>query len=131
VVPVAPLAVVYPSVYEVFNYFECVAWLTVAIVLPFRFRAALATKGGIIARASLTFVAFGISDYLEAPMHGRLPPWLWAWKILCVGYLLKCRYDYLGRERFRWLDRINVVALVCFLTVLLIMFLQYYFRDLL
>jgi len=45
--------------------------------------------------------------------------------------LLKCRFDYLGRERFRWLDRTNVLAFACLLAVLLAMFLQYYFRELL
>src|SRR4051812_18759616 len=94
----------FPSVYEAFNDFECAAWLTVALVLPFWFRACPTSKRGVIWRASLTFVVFGISDYLEAPTHGRLPAWLWAWKLSCACYLLKCRRDYIGKERFRWRD---------------------------
>ena len=121
----------FPSAYEVFNYCECGAWLLIAVVLPFWFRACPPEKRGVILRASLTLVVFGISDYLEAPTHGRLPAWLWAWKLICAGYLLKCRYDYIGRERFRWRDRTNVLAFACFLAVLLAMFLQYYFRDIL
>ena len=125
------MGVAFPSIYEAFNYFECAAWLVIALVLPFWFRACPADRRGVIIRASLTFVVFGISDYLEAPTQGRLPPWLWAWKIVCATYLLKCRYDYLGKERFRWFDRTNILALACFAAVLLAMFLQYYFRDLL
>ena len=121
----------FPSAYESFNYAECAAWLIVAIALPFWFRSSLPEKRGVIARASLTFVVFGVSDFLEAPSHGQLPPWLWAWKLLCAGYLLKCRFDYIGKDRFRWFDRTNLLALVCFAAVILAMFLQYYFRDLL
>ena len=121
----------FPSAYEAFNYFECAAWLVIAIVLPFRFRACPVERRSVIARASLAFVIFAVSDYLEAPTHGRLPPWLWTWKVLCVAYLLKCRYDYIGRGRFRWLDRTNILAGACFLAVLVAMFLQYHFRVLL
>jgi len=121
----------FTSTYETFNYFECAAWLVIAAVLPFWFRACPAEKRPIIFRASLTFVVFAVSDYLEAPTHGRLPAWLWAWKLLCAIYLLKCRHDYSGGGYFRWRDRTNLLALACFLAVLLAMFLQFYFRDLL
>ncbi len=125
------LGALFTSVYETFNYFECTAWITIAVVLPFWFRRGPPEKRGVIFRASITFVVFGISDYIEAPTHGRLPWWLWTWKLLCAGYLLKCRYDYIGRENFRWRDRHNILALACFLAVLLAMFLQFYFRDIL
>lgn len=121
----------FPSVYETFNYVESASWVIIAIVLPFWFRHCPGRKRPVIFRASFTLVLFGISDYLEAPRHGNIPPWLWAWKILCGAYLLWCRYDYLGKEHFRWRDRTNVLALVCFFTVLLVMFLQFHFRDLL
>ena len=121
----------FPNAYETFNYFECVAWVSIALVLPFWFRRCSAEKRVFILRAALTFVLFGISDYLEAPTHGRLPAWLWTWKIVCATYLLRCRYNYTGRENFRWFDRTNIFALACFAAVLLAMFLQYYFRDLL
>jgi hypothetical protein len=101
------------------------------VVLPFWFRARPPEKRRVITRASITFIAFAVSDYLEAPMHGRLPVWLWAWKLLCVTHLLKCRYDFIGRENFRWRDRTNILALVCFVAVLLAVFLQYYFREVL
>jgi len=121
----------FPSIYETFNYFECVSWITIAFVLPFWFRNCPRDKRSVIIRASLTFVVFGISDYLEAPTHGRLPWWLWTWKIVCACLLLKWRYDYIGRERFHWLDRTNILALAVFVAVLLAMFMQIYFRDIL
>jgi hypothetical protein len=117
------------AAYEAFNYFEGAAWVAIAIVLPFRFRSCPPEKRSIVLRASLTFIAFGVSDVLEAPTHAQVPPWLWAWKLLCAGYLVKCRYDYIGRERFHWLDRTNVLAAACLVAVLVVMFLQYYFRD--
>ena len=46
----------------------------IPIALPFWFRACPADKRNIIIRASLTFVVFGVSDFLEAPTHGQLPP---------------------------------------------------------
>jgi hypothetical protein len=119
------------STYEAFNYLECVAWLVIAAALPWKFRACPASQRAAVTRASLAFVVFAISDFLEAPTHGLLPPWLWAWKILCVTYLLKCRYDFIGKENFRWWDRTQKFALGCLLAVILAMFLQSYFRDLL
>ena len=116
--------------YEAFNYFECVAWITIGVALHLRFRQHPADKRAVIARTSIAFIVFGISDYLEAPTHGLLPPWLWAWKILCGAYLLKCGYDYLGRERFRWFDRRKILALCCLLAVLFVVLLRYYFRNL-
>ena len=129
--PFLIVAVAFPSAYEAFNYFESAAWLIIAVVLPFWFRRCSADQRSVILRASFTFVVFGVSDYLEAPTHGRLPPWLWTWKLLCAAYLLRCRYEYVGRAGFRWFDRTNILAFACFLAVLLAMFLQYYFRDLL
>lgn len=119
----------YYWIYEVFNYGECVAWMLVALALPIRFRGCPAEKKPIIFRASAAFVIFGMSDYFEAPTHGRLPAWLWAVKILCCVYFLKCRYDYLGKERFRWFDRTHVLALGCFLAALLAIVMQHYILE--
>lgn len=113
------------SLYELFNYTECAAWWIVAAALPIWFRKGPVQKRGILARASLTFFAFGVSDFLEASTDGQLPWWLWAWKILCVAYLLKCRCDYRGRERFRWLDRLHLIALAFLAMVIWLMILQF------
>jgi hypothetical protein len=121
----------FTSVYEAFNYAEGIAWFLIAIILPFWFRSAPLEKRKIIMRASLILVVFGISDLVEAPTHARIPAWLWGWKVLCAIGLLKCRYDYIGKEHFRWLDRTHVLALACLGAVFLAMFLQFYFRDLL
>lgn len=121
----------FPSAYEAFNYFECPAWVVIALALPFRFRRCPPEKRCIILVASVIFVLFGVSDFLEAPTHARLPAWLWAWKLACATALLGCRFFCLGRARFRWLERTNLVAFACFPAVLLAMFLQYWFRDIL
>ena len=112
--------------YELFNYAECAAWMIVAALLPVWFRNGPVGKRGILVRASLTFAAFGISDFLEAPTDGQLPGWLWAWKILCVAYLLKCRYDYRGKERFRWFDRLHLIALAFLLMVGWLIYVQFH-----
>ncbi len=121
----------FDSFYRTFNYLECVTWITIGLVLPFWFRRCPPEKRGAIWRAAVTFFVFGISDFLEAPTRGRLPWWLWTWKILCATYLLKCRYDYIGKERFRWVERTNLLAVACLLAVLLAMFLQVHYRELL
>lgn len=115
----------YNSIYEIFNYGECVTWILVALALPIRFRRCTREKKWIIFKASLAFVIFGITDYFEAPTHGRMSPWLWALKILCCVYFLKCRYDYLGKDQFRWFDRTNLVALGCFLAAMVAIVMQY------
>lgn len=118
------------SAYETFNYVECAAWFVIAAVLPLRLRGSVPPeKRGAVIRAVVTLAAFGLSDFFEARTHGLIPPWLWGWKLLCAACLLKCRYDYIGRERFRWLDRTNILALICLLAVILAMFLLSHFRE--
>jgi hypothetical protein len=125
------LARAFTSVYEAFNYAEGAAWFLIAIILPFWFRNSPVAKRKIIIRASLILIVFGISDLIEASTHARIPAWLWGWKIFCAVGLLKCRYDYMGKERFRWFDRTHILALACLTTVLIAMFLQFYFRHIL
>jgi hypothetical protein len=117
--------------YELFNYFECGAWFAIAVGLHLRFRKHPADKRAVIARTCIALVVFGVSDYFEAPMHARLTWWLWGWKILCGAYLLKCRQDYLGWERFRWFDPANILAFCMLLTIAVVIFLQHHSRDLL
>jgi hypothetical protein len=42
---------------------------------------------------------------------------------------LKCGYDFIGKERFRWMERTNIFALACFIAVLLAMFTQVHYRK--
>jgi len=78
------LGVGYSHAYEVFNYFECAAWIVIAAVLHLRFRKHPADQRAV-ARTCIAPVVIGRSDYFEAPTQARLPWWLWAWKIRCAG----------------------------------------------
>lgn len=100
-------------VYEIFNRLEAVAWFAIALALPFFVKAGTSRKRCIIAVASLTFIAFGLTDLAEATTRGRMPPWLWAAKVGCAAILLSCRYTYLGWHHFRITDRYLLFALIC------------------
>jgi hypothetical protein len=99
--------------YETFNYFEAAAWFVIALVLPFKVKGRTPIQRFSVFVASFTFVAFGITDLLEAPTHADLPIWLWIYKFLCATVLLSCRYTYLGWGSFRLNDRYLIFALVC------------------
>jgi hypothetical protein len=61
------------SLYERFNYAECAAWLIVAVALLAWLWKGPVQKRGILFPASRTILAFGVSDFLEAPTDGQLP----------------------------------------------------------
>jgi hypothetical protein len=99
--------------YETFNRFEAIAWFVIAIVLPFRVRRTSKRQSASVFTASIAFIAFGITDLLEAPTHADIPGWLWIYKIICASILLACRYTYIGWDRFRFTDRYLIFALLC------------------
>lgn len=103
------------AIYEIFNKIEGVLWLIIALALPFFVRAASLRQRLSLAAASVGFILFGISDFLEAPLQGQLPAWLWAYKIFCAAWILSCRFFYLGWDRFRFNDRYVVFGLCCLL----------------
>ena len=107
--------------YETFNRLEAVAWFVIALVLPFRIARRTPRQNLSVFTASAAFVAFGITDLLEAPTHGNLPAWLWAAKIVCAATLLSCRYHYLGWHTFRLSDRYLIVAILCLTASILAM----------
>jgi len=63
------LGVGYSHAYEVFNYFECAAWIVIAAVLHLRFRKHPADQRAV-ARTCIAPVVIGRSDYFEAPTPG-------------------------------------------------------------
>lgn len=99
--------------YFTFNLLEGFAWWVVAIVLPFRIPRRTARENVAVFAASAGFVLFGITDFLEAPLQGQLPWWLWTAKIACAASILGCRYHYLGWHRFRLTDRYFLFGLGC------------------
>lgn len=112
------------AIYEYFNRAEAVAWFVVALGLPFWFRPASRRQRISLTVASGGFVLFGISDLCEAVHHGRLPLWLWGFKIACVSLLLACRYHYVGWNQLTWRDHRLRFAAACLLGVLLLIWLQ-------
>jgi hypothetical protein len=111
-------------IYQLFNALEGLMWMGIAVAVPFVLKPK--TRQGIsaIAAASLGFVLFGISDFLEAPTNGQLPAWLWLFKILCAGFLLATRFWYIGWDRFSFRDRYVVFGVCCLIATAGVIYLQ-------
>ena len=113
-------------IYEIFNRTEGIAWFGIAIALPFLVSRKNRRQNIAVFLASFGFVLFGITDFIEAPLRGQLPWWLWAYKIVCAGFILSCRYIYLGWHRFNFKDRYLIFGLSCLAASLGVIFLQQY-----
>ncbi len=116
-------------VYVVFNRFEGTAWMVIAVVLPFVVKRETRRQNLSVFAASVGFVLFGVTDFLEAPLQGRLPAWLWVAKILCAAFILSCRYSYVGWDKFRLKNRYLVFGLGCLASSLGVIFLQHWLYD--
>ena len=90
---------VFLSPYEIFNYVEGGIWLAVAVALPTKYSSDSKSRKMGLLIAGVGFVAFGISDFLEATRQAAIPLWLWALKILCGMMLLIGRYTYIWLEK--------------------------------
>jgi hypothetical protein len=112
-------------IYETFNKLEGVLWFAIALALPFSIRPRTLRQILSIAAAALGFILFGISDFLEAPLQGQLPAWLWIYKIACAAFILSCRFSYIGWQNFHLSDRYVLVALFCLLASAAAIYLQY------
>ena len=95
-------------------------------LLPFVVKRATKRQSVAVFLASFGFVLFGITDFLEAPLRGRLPWWLWISKIVCAGFILSCRYIYLGWDRFNFKDRYLIFGMFCLAASTGVIFLQHY-----
>ena len=112
-------------IYEIFNRLEGAAWLGVAIGLPFYLRPRSKRQRYSIAAASLGFILFGTTDFLEAPFRGQLPAWLWIYKIACAAFILSSRFFYVGWHRFRFSDRYVLFGLFCLIASMAVIYLQH------
>lgn len=112
-------------IYVIFNRLEGLAWWIVAAALPFVVKPKTPRQKWAIALASLGFVLFGITDFLEAPLRGQLPPWLWLFKIGCAAWILSSRFFYIGWNRFRLTDRYFLFGLACLTATLGVIWLQH------
>ncbi len=112
-------------IYEIFNRLEGAVWFGLAIGLSFYLRPRSKRQRYSVAAASLGFILFGISDFLEAPLRGQLPIWLWIYKIACAALILSCRFFYVGWHRFRLSDRYVLFALFCLIASIAVIYLQH------
>lgn len=96
-----------------FNRAEAIVWFLVALCLPFVIKSESRKKRLSVFAASFGFVLFGITDLMEARIEGRIPAWLWAFKIACGALLLTCRFFAIGWEHFRLSERWLLFGLFC------------------
>lgn len=112
------------TLYETFNYAEGVVWwmfaVGVQLLIPSRDRKQKLALG----LASVGFVLFGLSDFLEAPRAGMLPWWLWGLKVVSAAMILASRYHYIGWKQFRMTDRFFLFGLFCLICVVAIIWMQ-------
>lgn len=117
------------SPYEIFNYLEGGIWLVVAVVLPFRYSSDSKSRKMGLLIAAVGFVAFGISDFLEATRQAEIPLWLWGMKVFCGMMLLIGRYTYLGWKSFAVSDRFFRLGVILLVMVVALIFLQAYING--
>jgi len=117
---------VFLSPYEIFNYVEGGIWLAVAVALPTKYSSDSKSRKMGLLIAGVGFVAFGISDFLEATRQAAIPLWLWALKILCGMMLLIGRYTYIGWKNFSVADRFFRLGVILLVVVAALIFLQAY-----
>lgn len=110
--------------YDRFNLIEACLWALVAAVVPFRAQTMTWQQRGAVALGSVAFLAFGGTDLLEIGCAGRLPSWLWGFKIACGCAILAARYTYRGWRTFRWTDREFLFGLALLAGVALVLAVQ-------
>lgn len=110
--------------YDAFNTLEGVLWVGVAITLIVRVPCDTPQRVWAVAVASVAFVVFGVSDWLEVDCDGRLPLWLWGLKITCGVVIFVCRFTWSGWQHARLQSRELHFGLFCLIAVLAIMALQ-------
>lgn len=85
--------------YRWFNNFEGAIWIGIALYILWRLPRHVAEHRAVLIVAACTFVLFGITDFIEAPIRGGMPLWLWAVKGVLLGILIACRLVYRRTER--------------------------------
>lgn len=101
------------DVIGIFNRVEALVWFGTAFALPFIVRSESRTQRWSVLAGSMGFMAFGITDFLEAGTGGKIPAWLWASKIACAAFLLACRFNFVGWRNFRFTDSWFLFGVFC------------------
>lgn len=113
------------SAYSVFNLVEGCLWFGVAVALHVVLTARSVRQRVWLVIASVGFVLFGLSDFLESRVTTTLPWWLWTLKIGCGALLITARFGYLGWDRFSFRDRYVRFGLACLAAVTVVIALQW------
>lgn len=113
------------SFYSLFNNIEGVLWLIVAAIIAICTSCNTSQQKAAVILATVAFVLFGLTDFIEAHYEARVPLWLYAWKIACGCAIFTSRYTWLGWARFRWTDREFLFAIACLIAIIAIMVYQY------
>ncbi|MES2981693.1 MAG: hypothetical protein V4727_05205 [Verrucomicrobiota bacterium] len=115
------------TIYKSFNYVEGAIWFLVALGLPIFIKPTTTQKKLAIGIASVGFIAFGTSDFLEAAHQGEITIGLLAFKIFCGAVILCGRFTYIGWKEFKLTDRYFLFGLFCLIAVLGIIAVKMYF----
>jgi hypothetical protein len=111
--------------YDTFNAIEAALWAIVAIVIPLKATPTCGRQRFAIALASITFIAFGVSDLFEIGKDGNLPMWLWGYKVSCGIFIFSARFTWRGWSSFRLSDREVLFGLFCLIAVSVLILLQW------
>jgi hypothetical protein len=111
--------------YQAFNLAEAVLWWCAAMVIVCRVPCASLQQRGAVVLGGISFIAFGVTDVLEATHEHWIPLWLWGFKVLCGVGIFSARYTWRGWNRFRWSDREFLFGLGCLIAVMMLVWLQF------
>lgn len=89
-------------VYAFFNIAEGFVWIAIALHLIRKRRKLNPEKVFWALLAAPAFLAFAVSDFLEAPLYATpLPGWLWAIKLTAGFIIFLSRVVYLGSQQVK------------------------------
>jgi|GEM_PF-2068042 len=111
--------------YQIFNLAEAALWWCAAAVIACRVPCTSLQQRVAVVLGGISFIAFGITDVLEATHERWIPLWLWGFKVLCGVGIFSARYTWLGWNRFHWRDREFLFGLGCLLAVVVLIWLQF------
>ncbi len=112
------------SWYSLFNNIEGLLWLFVAGFVFVKTPYSTRQQQLSINLATLGFLAFGLTDFLEANYEAHVPLWLYALKISCGTAIFISRYTWKSWNRFRFTDREFLFAIFCLAAVTAIIIYQ-------
>lgn len=109
--------------YRLFNYVEGTLWLIAAITLRKIIPIKKKQHSTACYIATVGFLIFSISDFLEGSLTRELHLWLWILKISCGVIFMIARIHYIGRKKFKLTDRYFIFFALCLSAAIAVLFL--------